>query len=126
MDQVRPVAGSVGAGKCTSSAVLVENIGGIHIALDGWFAKLFCPDRPEGDFVPWYVQRKERLLDMILNHSQKILDSRRDVVLELGLIQRSARMKFCRQVMVEGFSLRIHVLDAPLYQLENYMSHGDI
>jgi len=56
MNQVRLVEGSVGAGKSTFRAILVENIGGAHIALDVWFAKLFSPDRPEGDFVPWYVQ----------------------------------------------------------------------
>lgn len=114
MNQVHLIEGPVGAGKTTFSTVLAQNIGGIHIALDEWFARLFSPDRPEGDFVPWYVQRKERLLDLIWIHSQKILDSGRDVVLELGLIQQLPRMAFCRRIVEEGFSLRIQVLDAPL------------
>ena len=114
MNQVHLVEGPVGAGKSTFSTVLAENVGGVPIALDEWFARLFSPDRPEGDFVPWYVQRKERLLDLIWIHSQKILDSGRDVVLELGLIQQLPRMAFCRRIMDQGFSLRIHVLDAPL------------
>ena len=114
MNQVHLIEGAVGAGKSTFSTALAENIGGVHIPLDEWFAKLFSPDRPEGDFVPWYVQRKERLLDLIWIHSQKILASRRDVVLELGLIQQAPRMAFCRRIVDAGFSLRIHVLDAAL------------
>lgn len=114
MNQVHLIEGPVGAGKSTFSTVLAKNSEGVHIPLDAWFAQLFSPDRPEGDFIPWYVQRKERLLDLIWAHSQKILRSGRDVVLELGLIQQSQRLAFCRQVTADGFPLRVHVLDAPL------------
>ena len=87
---------------------------GIHVALDEWFAALFSPDRPAGDFVPWYVQRKERLLALIWSHSRRILASGTDVILELGLIQRQSRVAFGRQIQDEGFELVVHVLDAPL------------
>lgn len=75
---------------------------------------LFSSDRPAGDFVPWYIQRKERLLALIWSHSRRILASGTDVILELGLIQQQSRVAFCRQVQDEGFELVVYVLDAPL------------
>lgn len=114
MSQVHLIEGPVGAGKSTFSAALAASHQGVHIALDAWFAALFSPDRPDGDFVPWYVQRKERLLGLVWSHSRSILASGRSVVLELGLIQQQQRMQFCRSITDEGFAPHLHVLDAPL------------
>jgi predicted kinase len=114
MARVHLIEGPVGAGKSTFAQDLSPRIQGVHIALDEWFAQLFSPDRPAADFVPWYVQRKDRLLELIWAHSRRLLAADRDVVLELGLIQRQGRVEFCRRVLAEGCDLRIHVLDAPL------------
>jgi predicted kinase len=114
MPKVHLVEGPVGAGKSTYSAALVLRTNGVHIALDEWFAALFSPDRPASDVVPWYIQRKERLLALIWSHSRRILASGADVILELGLIQRQSRLTFGRQIQDEGFDLAVHVLDAPL------------
>ena len=114
MSRVHLIEGPVGAGKSTYSAALAASSNGVHIPLDEWFAALFSPDRPDGDFVPWYVQRKDRLLGLIWNHSRRILASGRDVVLELGLIHRQPRIQFCRMITNEGFLPHLHVLDAPL------------
>jgi predicted kinase len=92
------VEGPVGAGKSTYATALASRTGGVHIALDEWFARLFSPDRPAGDFVPWYVERKERLLGLVWQHGQRILASGKDVILELGLIQRGPRVEFCRDM----------------------------
>lgn len=114
MSRVHLIEGPVGAGKSTFGAALAASSNGVHIPLDEWFAMLFSPDRPGGDFVPWYVERKERLLGLIWNHSRRILASGRDVVLELGLIQQQPRIQFCRMITNEGFLPHLHVLDAPL------------
>ncbi|WP_348943752.1 ATP-binding protein [Chitinibacter sp. FCG-7] len=113
MPIVRLIEGPVGAGKSTFSGSLVTDTNGVHIALDEWFARLFSSDRPEGDFIPWYIARKERLLELIWTHSKTILNSGADVILELGLIQRQQRMDFCRQVISEGYALVMYELDAP-------------
>ena len=114
MPIVRLIEGPVGAGKSTFSAELAGRTRGVHIALDAWFAKLFSPDRPDKDFVAWYVSRKDRLVEVIWDHSRAILASGSDVILELGLIQRQPRMEFCRKVIGEGFSLVMYELDAPI------------
>ncbi|HYD59497.1 MAG TPA: AAA family ATPase [Noviherbaspirillum sp.] len=114
MPKVHLIEGPVGAGKSTYASALALQTQNVHVALDEWFAILFSPDRPPGDFAPsWYVERKERLLGLVWNHSRRILASGADVILELGLIQRQPRIAFCSRVREEGFELLIHVLDAP-------------
>jgi predicted kinase len=114
MPTVHLVEGPVGAGKSTYSSTLAVQTGGVHVALDEWFAALFSPDRPADDVVPWYILRKERLHSLIWSHSRRILASGIDVILELGLIQRHGRVAFGRQIQDEGFPLVVHVLDAPI------------
>ena len=114
MPKVHLIEGPVGAGKSTYSLALAGQVKGVHIALDEWFARLFSPDRPAGDFVSWYVQRKERLLEQLWSHTRRLLASGTDAILELGLIQHQARSAFCRRVQDEGFELVVYVVDAPL------------
>lgn len=113
MPMVRVVEGPVGAGKSTFSGALAARTHGVHIAMDEWFAMLFSPDRPEGDFIPWYIARKDRLLRLIWTHSKAVLASGADVILELGLIQRQQRIEFCRQIISEGYDLVMYELDLP-------------
>lgn len=111
--RVHLVEGPVGAGKSTFAASLAPRVEGVHIALDEWFARLFSPDRPEGNFVPWYLEHKDRLLELIWGHSRRILGSGTDVILELGLVQRQQRAEFCRRIREDGFDFVLYVLDAP-------------
>jgi len=111
MPRVHVIEGPVGAGKSTFAASLVPAISGVHIALDAWFARLFSPDRPEGNFVPWYLERKDRLLELIWDHSRRILGSGSDVVLELGLIKRQQRLEFCHRIRADDFDVVLYVLD---------------
>lgn len=62
----------------------------------------------------WYAEHKERLLRVIWSHSQELMSTGGDVILELGLIQAAPRTEFCRRVLLGGYGLRVHVLDAPL------------
>ena len=112
MPQIHLVEGPVGAGKSTYCISLAARIDGVHIALDEWFAKLFSPDRPNADVVPWYLQRKERLLNHIWRHAQTLLASGATPVLELGLVQRQSREDFYQQAHDAGIELKIYVLDA--------------
>lgn len=114
MPKVHLIEGPVGAGKSTFARLLALRTEGIHIALDEWFANLFSTDRPSVDFVPWYIERKERLVNLIWRHSQRLLVSGKDVALELGLIQRGPRVEFCRKIQYSGYEPVIHVLDAPV------------
>ena len=113
MPKLHLIEGPVGAGKSTFAKSLALRTNGVHIALDEWFVELFSPDRPAADFIVWYVERKERLLELIWNHSRGILASESDAILELGLIQQQSRIAFCQKVIGEGVDLKVYVLDAP-------------
>lgn len=108
------IEGPVGAGKSTYAKSLARGGNAVHIALDEWFAALFSPDRPGQDIIPWYIERKDRLIDLIWSHGKRLLDGGCGVILELGLIQQAARMDFLDRVQGEGYDFTVHVLDAPI------------
>ena len=114
MPKVHLIEGPAGAGKSTYAYSYAMNNQGVHIALDTWFSVLFNADRMDAGLDPeWYVARKERLTQLIWDHSRQLLANGVDVILELGLVQRSAREVFFRQVESDGFEIQMHVLDAP-------------
>lgn len=113
MKHIYFIEGPVGAGKSTYAKKLAANGGFTHIALDEWFVQLFSPDRPQDNFVPWYIDRKDRLIKLILNYARSVLDSNNSIALEIGLIQQARRVELLRQIQQEGISFSIHVLDAP-------------
>jgi predicted kinase len=112
MPAIHLVEGPVGAGKSTFCLSLCERVGGIHIALDEWFAKLYSPDRPGSDVVSWYVQRKERLLQHIWGHTQMLLSAGTTPILELGLIQRVSREAFYVRARQTGADLKVYLMEA--------------
>ncbi|WP_071658903.1 AAA family ATPase [Duganella sp. HH101] len=114
MPTVYLIEGPVGAGKSTFATQLASRTEGVHIALDEWFVRLFSADRPAGEFIPWYVERKDRLVDLIWDHSRRLLAAQKDVILELGLIQRGPRIEFSRRISHSGHAPVLHILDAPI------------
>ena len=112
MPLIHLVEGPVGAGKSTYAAALATRVGGVHIALDEWFATLFSPDRPDTDAMAWYVVRKERLAMHIWTHAQALVASGAVPILELGLIQQASRRSFYDQVRAAGIELEVVVLEA--------------
>lgn len=112
MNQIHFIEGPVGAGKSTYAKALAKSGGFTHIALDEWFVRLYSPDRPAGNFVPWYVARKDRLIEVILSYARTVLATN-SIALELGLIQQGPRLALLRQLQEEGVPFCVHVLDAP-------------
>ena len=108
------IEGPVGAGKSTFAARLALEIAGVHIPLDEWFVQLFSPDRPSSDFVPWYIERKDRLIDVIWHHTLALHAAGTSAILELGLIRRADRAAFFDRARAADIELSIHLLDAPL------------
>lgn len=60
----------------------------------------------------WYLERKERLLDHIWNHSRALLAAGATPVLELGLVQRQSRAAFYQRARAEDIDLKVTVLEA--------------
>jgi predicted kinase len=112
MSLIYLIEGPVGAGKSTYAAALAARIGGVHIALDEWFARLFTPDRPSVDVMTWYAARKERLVRHIWAHAQVLLKSGAKPILELGLVQQASRRAIYEQARAAGIELKVLVLEA--------------
>lgn len=115
MPQIHFIEGPVGAGKSSYATRLASQGAFTHIALDEWFARLYSPDRPQENFVPWYMERKDRLLALIVGHARAILATGNDVALELGMIQRAPRLALLQQLSHEGIDFTVHVIDAPVH-----------
>ena len=112
MPNIHLIEGPIGAGKSTFSTSLAIQQSGVHIALDEWFAVLFSEDRSDTDFLPWYIERKSRCLELIWKHTRQIMASGTDAILELGLIQQQSRQEFYGRMQSAGFDFSVYVLDA--------------
>jgi predicted kinase len=107
------VVGPVGAGKSTHARALCREHHAIRLTLDEWMTNLFRPDRPETGVIEWYVERAQRCVDQIWRITEQLLDHGTDVVLEIGLIQRSEREQLYARIDAAQRELVIHVIDAP-------------
>jgi predicted kinase len=111
--------GPVGAGKSTYAQRLCEREHAVLFNLDAWMARLFRPDRPATDVLPWYVERAARCVDVIWDQAALTLGAGTSVVLEIGLILRRQRRDFYARVDAAAvtfpspFAFTLHVLDAP-------------
>jgi predicted kinase len=111
--RVHLLLGPVGAGKSTLALRLAREHAAVYLNLDEWMAVLFRPDRPAADVVPWYVERAQRCVDQIWTLTERLIDARTSVVLELGLIRRHERERFFQRVDARGYPLTVYVVDAP-------------
>lgn len=114
MATIHLIEGLVGAGKSTFAAKLSLTLGAPHLNLDEWMVTLFYPDRPDEDFMAWYLETKDRCIQQIWDVTTEILSHDVDVVLELGLVQAADRARFYGRVDGTDVDLRVYVLDTPV------------
>jgi len=107
------VEGPVGAGKSTFSEDLSHKVDAPHLNLDSWMARLFRPDRPTTGIIEWYLERKDRCVEQIWDVALRVLNSKCDVILELGLVQSESRLQMYERIKESGHEVLVYVLDSP-------------
>ena len=110
--QIHLIVGPVGAGKSTYGTALAHRISGVRLTLDEWMTRLFRPDRPETDVMPWYVDRAARCVDQIWSVTRALCAVATPVVLEVGMIRRADREGLYTRVDALGAPFKMHVVDA--------------
>jgi predicted kinase len=107
------IIGPVGAGKSTFGNKLSRGIGAVRLTLDEWMARLFGDDeRPAEGRVTWYMERTARCIEQIWSLTEQLMEIDVPVVLEIGLIQRSARQEFYARIDAAELDHSVYVVDA--------------
>jgi predicted kinase len=112
MATVHLIVGPVAAGKSTFALELARVERAVRMNLDEWMAQLFRPDRPDEGVMHWYTERTGRCIEQIWTLTRRLVEADTNVLLEIGLIQRSARERLYRRIDA-GYALKIYVIDAP-------------
>jgi predicted kinase len=113
MTQLHLIIGPVGAGKSTFGRTLSQELRAVRLTLDDWMATLFGDDeRPAEGRVPWYMERTARCIEQIWSLTRRLVEIDVPVVLEIGLIQRSARHDFYARIDAERLDHTVYVVDA--------------
>jgi predicted kinase len=71
MASIHLIEGPVGAGKSTFAGRLALTHNAVHLNLDEWMVRLFQADRPEADFMEWYLERKQRCIEALSSRSTR-------------------------------------------------------
>ena len=116
MARIHLIEGPVGAGKSTFSAQLSSQHGAPYFNLDDWMATLFSTERSSSsqNSMDQYLARKARCLEQICKVAHDVAQHNANIVLELGLIQKTDRLHFYAWVEEAGFELTVYVLEASL------------
>lgn len=108
------IVGPVGAGKSTFARGLVARQSGVFLDLDAWMVRLYGRDpRPSENVMAWYLERRERVRELLWDTTLEILAANTDVFLELGLVARTEREAFYEKARDEDLSVTVYCVDAP-------------
>lgn len=108
------IVGPVGAGKSTFARQMSARESAIFLDLDAWMVRLYGQDaRPTDNVVAWYLERRERVRDLLWDTAVEILATGTDVLLELGLVSRAEREAFYAKAQDEEVKLTVYCVDAP-------------
>lgn len=108
------VVGPVGAGKSTFARDAAKRRSAIFLDLDAWMVRLYGQDvRPSDNVVGWYLERRERVRELLWDTTLDITATGTDVLLEIGLVSLAEREAFYAKAQDEDLALTVYCVDAP-------------
>ncbi len=105
------IVGNTGSGKTTYANELKRRINGIIFSIDTWNSTLFLPDKKPTDGLDWFLERIDRVEQIILGLIDQLENSKTDTILDLGLSKFEHREKYRKFAETNGYELRTHFLD---------------
>ena len=112
--RVHVLVGPVGAGKTTYAQQRLLRSPALFLDLDTWMVRLFGDDaRPSEGVMAWYLERRERVRELIWDLTLQAVAVKTDVLLETGLVSRQERAVFYERVRGAGLQLSVFLIDAP-------------
>ena len=107
------IVGNTGSGKTTYAMDLKRKSRGIIFSIDKWNKTLFLADKKPGDRLEWFLERIERVEQIMMDLIQQLEEVETDSILDLGLAKFEHREKFRRFAQSNGYEIKIHFLDIP-------------
>lgn len=106
--------GPVGAGKTTYGRRQAAQAGAVFLDLDTWMVRLFGADsRPQENVLAWYLERRQRVRELLWDLTLDMLRSGLEIFLELGLVTAAEREDFYERARAQDLPLRVYLVDAP-------------
>lgn len=114
MAQLHFLVGPVGAGKSTFARQRCARAPALFLDVDPWMVRLFGADpRPAEDVISWYVERRERVREILWETACEAVQTGLDVYLELGLVSALERAAAFERARGAELEMTITLLDAP-------------
>lgn len=105
------IVGNTGSGKTTYANELKKNVNGIVFSIDQWNNTLFFPDKKESDGLDWFLERIDRVEEMIMQLIHQLEATNTDAILDLGLSKFEHREKFRAFALRNNYEHKLHFLD---------------
>ena len=106
------IFGPSGAGKTTYAQQLSRREPAVHFAIDDWMARLFAADMPEPIAFEWMMERVERCESQIWSVAAATMAAGTSVVLDLGLMRRSDRVRVAEIAQACDLPIQFHFVTA--------------
>lgn len=108
------IVGPVGAGKSTFARNTAARRNAIFLDLDAWMVRLYGKDvRPSENVVAWYLERRDRVRELLWDTTLEVVATGTDVLLEIGLVSLAERDAIYAKARDEDLALTVYWVDAP-------------
>ena len=105
------LVGNTGAGKSTYANKLKIEVNGLVLTLDKWNKTLFFSDKKEDDGLDWFLERIDRVEEVMQELILQLEGINVDTILDVGLSKFEHREKYRTFAKENNLAVKPHFLD---------------